>query len=369
MRATPPCCLDLTTAHFFIPMFIDLSGLQRAATESPRSHGFSNAAVFSVPTVTERSKRVAGRSIETTPYRILDAPGLVDDYYLNLLDWTGPSVNIALGATVYSYDTATRAVEEAHTAPSGYVSCISGTPNGLLVGESSGRVVLIDPVKGASVAFTNHDTRVCAASATEHLLTTGDRTGRIISVDIRTGEIASVLNGHKGEICGLRWNNDLLASGSNDNTVRVWRSGSPVSKVLSGHGAAVKALAWCPWRPGILATGGGAGDRTLRLWDARDGTCLRTVPVASQVCSLLFLSRFKELITSHGFSDNNLVLWRTAGMKPVASFGIHEARVLHTALSPDQCTVVSLGADESLKFWKVADKAACPPKRDSIGLR
>ena len=33
----------------------------------------------------------------------------------------------------------------------------------------------------------------------------------------------------------------------------------------------------------------------------------------------------------------------------------HKDRVLHLALSPDFSTVVSAGADETLRFWKIFD--------------
>ena len=40
-----------------------------------------------------------------TSERTLDAPDLVDDYYLNLLDWGSSNVlAIALGGTVYLWD-------------------------------------------------------------------------------------------------------------------------------------------------------------------------------------------------------------------------------------------------------------------------
>lgn len=40
------------------------------------------------------------RNVQTAPDRILDAPELVDDYYLNLLDWSSTNtVAIALGTT------------------------------------------------------------------------------------------------------------------------------------------------------------------------------------------------------------------------------------------------------------------------------
>ena len=42
------------------------------------------------------------RRVATTPERVLDAPGLVDDYYLNLLDWSsGNQVAIGLERSVY----------------------------------------------------------------------------------------------------------------------------------------------------------------------------------------------------------------------------------------------------------------------------
>lgn len=37
---------------------------------------------------------------------------------------------------------------------------------------------------------------------------------------------------------------------------------------LKGHKGAIKALSWCPWKNNILASGGGAGDRSMKLWNA-----------------------------------------------------------------------------------------------------
>lgn len=41
----------------------------------------------------QRPTRKINRHISQAPERILDAPELLDDYYLNLLDW-GPSNNV-----------------------------------------------------------------------------------------------------------------------------------------------------------------------------------------------------------------------------------------------------------------------------------
>ena len=53
------------------------------------------------------------------------------------------------------------------------------------------------------------------------------------------------------------------------------------------HQAAVKAVAWCPWQSGVLASGGGTADRCIRTWNCNTGNLLNTVDTKSQVSSLM----------------------------------------------------------------------------------
>ena len=48
----------------------------------------------------------------------------------------------------------------------------------------------------------------------------------------------------------------------------------------------LKAIAWCPWQPSILASGGGTADRQIRLWNAHTGACLQSTETNSQVILL-----------------------------------------------------------------------------------
>jgi len=41
---------------------------------------------------------------------------------------------------------------------------------------------------------------------------------------------------------------------------------------LNKHIAAVKAIAWSPHQHGLLASGGGTADRTIRFWNTLAGT-------------------------------------------------------------------------------------------------
>ena len=66
-----------------------------------------------------------------------------------------------------------------------------------------------------------------------------------------------------------------LASGSDDNTVKLWeaRSGK-LLRTLEGHQSSVCSVAFDP-QGGTLASG--SDDNTVKLWEARSGKLLRTL--------------------------------------------------------------------------------------------
>lgn len=54
------------------------------------------------------SPRRVSRKISKTPFKVLDAPDLQDDYYLNLLDWSSQNVlAVGLGTAVYLWNAST----------------------------------------------------------------------------------------------------------------------------------------------------------------------------------------------------------------------------------------------------------------------
>lgn len=53
------------------------------------------------------------------------------------------------------------------------------------------------------------------------------------------------------------------------------------------HGAAVKAIAFCPWREGLVATGGGSNDKCIHFYHTMSGAALATIAVSAQVTSLI----------------------------------------------------------------------------------
>ena len=322
------------------------------------------------------------RYIPSMPEKILDAPDLLDDYYLNLLDWSvGNVLAVALGPTVYLWNAKDGSINELCTleAEDDYVSSIKWLPDGggyLAVGTNHSVVEMWDVAQMKKVrSMDGHSNRVSSLAWNGHMLSSGGRDSAIINHDVRIRDHhTATLEGHQQEVCGLAWNQEgtTLASGGNDNMLCLWDArgssaaagaGSALGRtqaprhVMTDHCAAVKALAWCPFQRNVLASGGGTADRTIRFWNSGNGACLNTIDTGSQVCSLTWSTTEKEILSSHGFSQNQLCLWKYPTMAKVKELTGHTARVLHMAASPDGTMVCSAGADETLRFWKIWDGA------------
>lgn len=293
------------------------------------------------------------RRIATAPERVLDAPGLIDDYYLNLLDWSsGNQVAIGLERNVYVWSADEGSVScLLETSPDTYVSSVKWSGDGAYVGVGlgTGEVQIWDVSEGVKIrSMFGHDTRVGVMGWNKHILSTGARSGLVFNHDVRVAEhkVAELVS-HTSEVCGLEWRSDgaQLATGGNDNLVSIWdaRSLAVPKFTKTNHKAAVKALAWCPWNMNLLATGGGSYDRHIHFWNTTSGARVNSIDTGSQVTSLRWSTHYREIVSSSGFPDNSLSIWSYPTLVRNVEISAHESRVLHSCLSPDGQMLATAG--------------------------
>lgn len=307
------------------------------------------------------SPRRQPRAVSKVPYKVLDAPDLADDFYLNLVDWGSANVlGVGLGSSVYMWNAQTSRVNKLCTLEDDTVTSVSWIQKGthIAIGTGKGLVQIWDAEKSRRLrTMTGHTARVGSLAWNTHILTSGSRDRLIYHRDVRApDQWMRKLVGHKQEVCGLKWNceDGQLASGGNDNKLMVWDrlSDTPLWK-FSDHTAAVKAIAWSPHQRGLLASGGGTADRRIIFHDTLRGTVVNEIDTGSQVCNLAWSKNSNEIVSTHGYSQNQIVVWKYPSMTQVASLTGHTYRVLYLAMSPDGRVVVTGAGDETLRFWNL----------------
>eukprot|EP00933_Yihiella_yeosuensis_P049382 TRINITY_DN4622_c0_g1_i1.p1 TRINITY_DN4622_c0_g1~~TRINITY_DN4622_c0_g1_i1.p1 ORF type:complete len:537 (+),score=88.64 TRINITY_DN4622_c0_g1_i1:78-1613(+) len=304
----------------------------------------------------------SSRVLQQSSLRVLDAPGMVDDFYNHPIDWSARNeVAITLQDQVFLFGFETGEAKQLLQLESGNVTTLRWTGEGhhLAVGTSSGEIQIWDAAAQRQLrSLRSHGGRIGALAWNEYILSSGSEDKEIHNHDVRVKEhLQARLNtGHSDLICGLDYSVDgVLASGGNDNAVCIWdkaESSKPLY-TFTEHEAAVKALRWCPWQRNVLATGGGSADRQVCLWNASSGRLLMSADAASQVTGIVWGRQERELLTSHGYSRNQLSLWKYPALVKAADLEGHDGRILGISQSPDGALVCSTGADETLRFWQV----------------
>lgn len=307
------------------------------------------------------------KKIPTAPERVLDAPNIVDDFYLNLVAWSLTNlIAIGLEDTVYVWN-----------ASSGLVGLLcellvlvtslkwSDDGSYISVGKDDGSIEIWDIETNARLrTLTCSSSRVASHSWLQHLLASGSKEGTIYQSDVRVSShlVGKLENTHVAEICGIEYRADgqQFCLGGNDNVVAIWdaRSSEPLFK-KTNHRAAVKAMAWCPFQNLLLATGGGTSDKNIHFWNTGTGARVNLIETESQISSLNWgyaKGTGFEVVATHGYPLNNISLYNYPTLQKTGEVSrAHDSRILNGCLSPDGMTLATVAGDENLKFWSLFD--------------
>ncbi len=138
-----------------------------------------------------------------------------------------------------------------------------------------------------------------------------------------------------------------LATASRDNTARVWELATGKEVYRLQHGNAVEAIAFSPDGK-YLATA--SRDNTARLWEVATGKAISQMKHNNWVLALAFSPDGQYLATAS--KDNLARLWQLSG--GAVTEMKHDNWVLALAFSPDGKYLATASSDDTARLWEVA---------------
>jgi serine/threonine-protein kinase len=172
--------------------------------------------------------------------------------------------------------------------------------------------------------------------------------------DFATAEVPNTLNdGHTAPILALSLSADgsLLASGSEDNTIKIWDAiAGKLLHTLKGHTAPVTSVAISRDGKTVIS---GSEDNTIKIWDVPTTALRHTLTEHTDKVYAVALSLDGKTIAS-GSQDFTVKLWHTETgelIRTLSQPAGHRNAVSAVAISPNGKQVASGSWEKNIKLW------------------
>ena len=174
---------------------------------------------------------------------------------------------------------------------------------------------------------------------------------------VGTDSSKAIFEAHTDVVHSVAFSSDsqMLASASEDNTIRLWDTQTAALKtLLIGHTQPVNGIAFSPDGQTLASV---SPDTTIRLWNPRNGQLKTTLRVHTGFTYLGFLSVAfspdSQTLATGGdyYSDFTVRLWDLHNEENIRTFTGHTGLITSVAFSPDGRTLASGSEDKTIRLW------------------
>jgi WD40 repeat protein len=269
------------------------------------------------------------------------------------------------------------------TFRSAEVDCLALAPNGetLAVGCRDGAVKVLEAAEGTKCATFEtpcKNPNVIVFSPDGKLLAAGGGGDILWLGDVSKGKVHSRIDCSMKQITSVAFTPDCktVVTGG---LVKVWKSSDgneayrpgevklwdvatgKEKKIWKSFDREVTCLACSPDGK-ILAAG--SRDNLVRLWDVQAGEEIDVLKGQQEEARCIAFSRDSKTMAVGCYSTAQTVeLWDIAGRKKLGGLRAHPRRTFVLTFLADGKTLASVGDDETIKFWDIAELRKLNPKK------
>jgi hypothetical protein len=160
------------------------------------------------------------------------------------------------------------------------------------------------------------------------------------------------LTGHKGPVAAVAINSDgrLLASGSKDQTVKLWDlTTGQLIRTLGGHSRTIRSVAFTPDGQ-LLAAGDRAGE--VKIWNIHTGELIGTLKQRGAIFTVA-ISPDGQLVASAG-EDKGIRLWELQSVEHIRTLRSDTEDINALVFTPDGQTLISGSGVGMIRLWNIA---------------